>query len=326
MYFRGQYNFLSNFYPCAVHDDYGLQYSCVEAAFQASKVIGIEERMKFTFMDGSSAREMGRKVKLRDDWELVKVPIMDRLLQEKFSNTVLRELLMGVTDEIVEDNTWSDTFWGRCNGKGENILGKLITNIRDYYQQKTKWKKAFTVCFTGPRPKSLYGYNREAYKPLVKALTEELANLHVYEHFGHFISGGAQGFDQLAFWCVHHLKTDKDKLFKVRNEVMLPSKEFGNRWKTSGSPFCTDEFNLMKKLADDVVYVHEHTADFNELYKALNDRNHAMVNSADLVIGLYRDHSYLDPKMPGGTAECLRYAINKNKETRIFSPDKLKFI
>ncbi len=33
--------------------------------------------------------------------------------------------------EIVERNTWNDTFWGVCKGKGENHLGILLMEIRD---------------------------------------------------------------------------------------------------------------------------------------------------------------------------------------------------
>lgn len=40
--------------------------------------------------------------------------------------------------------------------------------------------------------------------------------------------------------------------------------------------------------------------------KALFDRNHAMVNDAGILLGLYPDDSWRTAK--GGTAECLRYA------------------
>jgi predicted NAD-dependent protein-ADP-ribosyltransferase YbiA (DUF1768 family) len=33
-------------------------------------------------------------------------------------------------EELVEGNWWNDTFWGVCNGVGENNLGKLLMKIR----------------------------------------------------------------------------------------------------------------------------------------------------------------------------------------------------
>ena len=60
-----------------------------------------------------------------------------------------------------------------------------------------------TACFTGPRPKNLFGYDDdEAYKYLL-AVTKEVVDLFYYYGYRYFISGGAQGFDQIAFWAVN---------------------------------------------------------------------------------------------------------------------------
>ena len=32
--------------------------------------------------------------------------------------------------ELVEGNTWNDTLWGVCEGKGRNILGIILMEIR----------------------------------------------------------------------------------------------------------------------------------------------------------------------------------------------------
>jgi hypothetical protein len=32
---------------------------------------------------------------------------------------------------LIEGNTWGDTFWGVCNGVGENNLGKTLMNVRE---------------------------------------------------------------------------------------------------------------------------------------------------------------------------------------------------
>lgn len=56
---------------------------------------------------------------------------MDELLRQKFSNLEMFEKLLETGDEfLVEGNNWNDTFWGVCNGKGENHLGVLLMSIR----------------------------------------------------------------------------------------------------------------------------------------------------------------------------------------------------
>lgn len=83
------------------------------------------------------AKRLGRKATLRLDWEKVKLTIMEDLLRQKFAWKELKEKLLSTGDEeLVEGNTWSDTFWGVCNGKGENHLGKLLMKIREELKEK----------------------------------------------------------------------------------------------------------------------------------------------------------------------------------------------
>ena len=32
---------------------------------------------------------------------------------------------------LIEGNEWGDTFWGTCDGIGENHLGKILMRIRN---------------------------------------------------------------------------------------------------------------------------------------------------------------------------------------------------
>lgn len=133
MKFREDYYFLSNMYPCPVNVNINgkkLTFSCAEAAFQAFKCP--EEAERFMGIDGFAAKKMGRKITLRKDWESVKLSVMRDVVKAKFGqNPGLMVKLKSVTGEIVEDNTWNDRFWGRCQGTGQNWLGKLLMEIRD---------------------------------------------------------------------------------------------------------------------------------------------------------------------------------------------------
>lgn len=131
--FRGDYRFLSNFYPCEVEYE-GIVYPSVENAFQAAKTLNNAERLQFTNVKPGIAKRLGRKVALRHDWEKVKVDIMKELLRKKFCQEPFKSKLLETGDrELEEGNRWNDRFWGICppgSGMGKNILGRLIMEIR----------------------------------------------------------------------------------------------------------------------------------------------------------------------------------------------------
>ncbi len=130
--FRGEHDYLSNFYSCPVEYD-GLTYQNTEAAFQAAKCVDRNEREKFVSLSPGQAKKLGRKVDLREDWETVKIDVMRDVLKSKFSlNSELREKLIATGDvELIEGNHWNDRFWGVCRGKGQNHLGKLLMELRE---------------------------------------------------------------------------------------------------------------------------------------------------------------------------------------------------
>ena len=70
--FRLEYNYLSNFYPVCVRVE-GLEYLSAEAAYQAAKCARQEDRALFTELGSRDAKQLGRKLPLRADWEAVKV-------------------------------------------------------------------------------------------------------------------------------------------------------------------------------------------------------------------------------------------------------------
>ena len=131
--FRGSYYFLSNMYPCPVVYE-GMEFKCAEAAFQAAKTLNLEMRKRFTQMDGFEAKRFGRSVKLRDDWDKVRLPVMSWVLLDKFTrNADLKEKLLMTGDiPLIEGNNWNDRFWGVCNGVGDNNLGRLLMRLRKH--------------------------------------------------------------------------------------------------------------------------------------------------------------------------------------------------
>ena len=133
--FRGSYRFLSNFYPADVSYEL-ITYPTLEHAFQAAKSLSMVDRMKIGMASSpGKARRMGRAIhadNFRRDWEDVKVGIMEQLLADKFSDPMLRKLLLDTgSAHLEEGNNWGDRFWGTVNGEGLNNLGKLLMQLRE---------------------------------------------------------------------------------------------------------------------------------------------------------------------------------------------------
>jgi hypothetical protein len=130
--FEGEYRFLSNFYFSPLKFG-GIIYPTVEHAFQAMKTKNNNERMKISLLKTpGEAKRAGRKVKLREDWEQIKLEAMEYLVRLKFKNYIdLKDRLLATEDaELIEGNWWNDTFWGVCKGRGKNNLGKILMKIR----------------------------------------------------------------------------------------------------------------------------------------------------------------------------------------------------
>lgn len=129
--FKGKYAFLSNFWSCPVVFDARV-YKSVEAAYQAAKTSDMPLRRWFEGMGPVQAKKAGKTLRIRNDWNDVKLGIMHDLVLQKFSsNPDLKQLLLATGDEeLVEGNRRGDTFWGVCDGQGENHLGQILMRVR----------------------------------------------------------------------------------------------------------------------------------------------------------------------------------------------------
>lgn len=129
--FTGEYAFLSNFYGSAPVHIFGHTFRNSEAAFQAWKCP--ERVSEFCNLDPSAAKRLGRSVPVRDDWEDIKYRVMWAVCFAKFlqNEDVRNKLILTENAHLIEGNTWGDTTWGVCRGKGDNWLGEILESVRD---------------------------------------------------------------------------------------------------------------------------------------------------------------------------------------------------
>lgn len=145
--FWGPYFFLSNFYKTPVYYC-GFDFPTSEHAYMFAKanpsVYSQEDltelhRLMYV-MTASDVKKFSRSIKLRPDWESVKVKVMAKVLMSKFGDSdILRERLLETSGKtLVEANFWKDDFWGVCYEKGGfNKLGELLMTTRSYFRTIT---------------------------------------------------------------------------------------------------------------------------------------------------------------------------------------------
>lgn len=140
--FDGRYAFLSNFYPCEIEHQ-GIYYKSVETYYVAMKIKSDQQidgryigyidcrELISKIKNPGEVKQLGRILKVRKDWEDVKMGVMLWGVREKFKHDDLKQMLLDTGEqELIEGNWWGDQYWGVYNGKGDNNLGKILMRVR----------------------------------------------------------------------------------------------------------------------------------------------------------------------------------------------------
>jgi ribA/ribD-fused uncharacterized protein len=131
----GAYGCFANFSPHPVRLK-GRTWPTSEHYFQAQKFAGTEhEEAVRQARSPMIAARMGRSRRrpLRPDWERVKDAVMREVVLAKFSqHDDLRAVLLGTGDAEILEHTENDAYWGDGgDGRGRNLLGKILMSVRD---------------------------------------------------------------------------------------------------------------------------------------------------------------------------------------------------
>jgi len=147
--FKGEYAYLSNFWENPVEISIGsgktMTFPTAEHAFQATKAKAMistspADRLAYLLRvqkqpTPSKAKYEGRSVKIDvASWDKQKNMRMREVVFSKFHDTMLcSQLLSTGAYMLVEANDWGDKYWGRVDGKGLNVLGCILMEVRGYW-------------------------------------------------------------------------------------------------------------------------------------------------------------------------------------------------
>lgn len=82
------------------------------------------------FPTPAEAKQTGRTIALRPDWEDIKYDVMLEGLRHKFQLPYYKEQLLATGDRLIREDSPTDFEWGYRNN-GKNLLGKALMQIRD---------------------------------------------------------------------------------------------------------------------------------------------------------------------------------------------------
>ena len=116
----------------------GCLFASVEEAYQAASFMGSDEELVEKIKKSHSADEAQRiayanRDKRREDWDDVKISIMEELLRLKIEqNPYVKKKLLQTGDYMIVEDSPKDDFWGwGPNRDGQNNLGKLWMKLRE---------------------------------------------------------------------------------------------------------------------------------------------------------------------------------------------------
>jgi hypothetical protein len=133
LFWGGKYNCFSNFSAYQIEFE-GEVYPTSEHAYQAAKFS--DKVVKQQIQQARSAQEafhLGQQPGRRDDWQDVKVSIMESILRNKLDqHSFIQKKLIATGDRQIIEASPVDSFWGwGPHQDGENMLGKIWMKLRD---------------------------------------------------------------------------------------------------------------------------------------------------------------------------------------------------
>lgn len=140
---REHYGWMSNFWYCKELWIDGLKWKTTEHFFQYEKVIDWDRNLANRIREAhtpAEAKKLAREMPLSAHPSVAtKVNIMREALAAKFMHSELRDKLLATGDDLIEEDAPWDSFWGTGkDGKGQNMMGKLLMELRKKLRDEEK--------------------------------------------------------------------------------------------------------------------------------------------------------------------------------------------
>lgn len=187
--FVGRLAFLSNFANYGFVAG-GVTWPTVEHFFQAMKTLDSKEREEIRCLKTpAEVRRVGKRVQLRKDWHEVRLSVMEYAVLKKFEqNATIAKWLFRCSDEdLTEENSWGDTFWGTCKGEGQNHLGLILRKVRDHL----KIRQPISLKVVGVTYKNIDGTHRQRAIRRMRAKGGEVCNITAVRHLNNIYDDNA---------------------------------------------------------------------------------------------------------------------------------------
>ena len=138
----GEHGIYSNFFP-RMFTLNRRRWKSVEHYYQAAKTKDPSEAVKIRRCKNAAvAKRLGKAVKLRNDWDSVKVSVMEEAVYAKFSqHEDLKKRLLDTGDSIIHEDSPYDFIWGWGKGKGQDLLGKVLMKVRDRLREEDEARR-----------------------------------------------------------------------------------------------------------------------------------------------------------------------------------------
>lgn len=140
--FVGAYSFLAMDFPCEFFIG-AVKFKSAAAAFYAQKSPDINSWTKFARLNPNKARQKASSLPDTEDWTENKFTYLYKANKAKFdTNEILKKMLCETDGKmLVNVVPYKEEYLGIFNGKGRNMLGKVLMKIRSEYLTKTETGK-----------------------------------------------------------------------------------------------------------------------------------------------------------------------------------------
>ena len=149
-HYEPYYEFTNFYFQPIKIDDH--TWPTTEHYFQAQKFVGTPyyhhiRKLPHPRDAFQVSREHAASTWVRGDWAVVKNDVMLKALREKFTqHDYLKKKLLETKDKVLVEHTVRDSYWGDGgDGKGLNMLGKLLMQVRDEIRCSDKHKENTTT-------------------------------------------------------------------------------------------------------------------------------------------------------------------------------------